>query len=67
MDTVYKEIFDAAEDMSCDKLEAIFEKMEMYRIPEAEKDIFAKIKAASDGYDYDKIVDFLSDRYGEEE
>ena len=61
MDIVYREIKAAADDMNCDRLEEIFKKMEEYRIPQSEKEIFSKIKTASENYEYDSILDILSE------
>jgi CheY-like chemotaxis protein len=61
MDIVYMEIKSAAQDMNCGRLEEIFKKMGEYRIPEEEKEVFSKIKTASDNYDYDKIIECLTE------
>ena len=42
MIAVYEEIKSAAEEMDSDRLEAIFEEMEEYRVPEAEEKIWKK-------------------------
>ena len=56
---VFAEIRAAADDMDCGRLESIFSEMEGYSIPQAQKDLYGKLKAASDNYDYDKILELL--------
>ena len=59
---VFDEIGSAAESMDCDTLEAIFKEMENYRIPEADADLFIKLKAAAGIYDYDAIVELIKEK-----
>ena len=58
---VYDEILSAAEDMDCDRLEQIFNEMEVYRIPENEAELFNRLKDASDAFDYDSIISLLKE------
>ncbi|MCR4643689.1 MAG: response regulator [Lachnospiraceae bacterium] len=59
MADVFAEIRAAADDMDCGRLESIFSEMEGYSIPQEQKELFGKVKAASDNYDYDKILELL--------
>ena len=59
MAEVYKQIRKCAEDMNCDNLESILEEMSDYSIPEADKELWAKLNAAIDSYDYDSIIALL--------
>ena len=57
------EISMAAHEMDCDRLEAVFDSLRAYRIPDEHEKLFAKLKGASDNYEYDRILDLLgSDR-----
>lgn len=49
----------AARKMDCDGLESVFEEMDAYRIPEGQADLFKKLKAASDRFEYSKILELL--------
>ena len=62
MASVYEELAAAAGDMDCDRLEAVFGEMEAYRVPKADKDLFVKLKAATERYEYDTITELLKDR-----
>lgn len=55
----YARIMSAANEMDCDGLEAVFAKMDEYRIPEADSEFFKKIKTASDRYEYGTILELL--------
>lgn len=60
MKRVFEEIGSAAEDMDCNRLERIFTEMKDYSIPEADRDLYEKLKDASQEYDYDTILRELS-------
>ena len=49
----------AARKMDCDGLESVFEEIDAYRIPEGQADLFKKLKAASDRFEYSKILELL--------
>ncbi|MBO4889593.1 MAG: response regulator [Lachnospiraceae bacterium] len=53
------EIWSAANDMDCDRLETVFDGLRPYRIPDEYGALFAKLKTASDNYEYDRILDLL--------
>nr|MCR5053267.1 response regulator [Lachnospiraceae bacterium] len=55
----YEEIKAAAEDMDCGKLEIIFEDMDRYGIPEKDAELWKKLRAASDAFDYSAILELL--------
>ena len=57
MAAVYEELRLAAEDMDCDRLEAMIKEMEGYRIPDEEK--WKQIKSAVEAYDYDGVAQLL--------
>ena len=55
----YEELRSAADEMDCDRLEAVFAGMKKYRIPKAEEDLWKQLKHASDQYEYDMILTLL--------
>lgn len=59
MSAVFEEIKEAAEDMSCERLDIIFEEMEDYRIPDNYKDLFKKLIDATAEYDYKKVLELM--------
>ena len=59
-EAAYEELRSAAEEMDCDRLEAIFAGMENYRMPEA--DLWKRLKHASEQYEYDTILALLAER-----
>ena len=59
MADAYAMIRDAAENMDCSSLEAVFEEMDQYTIPEAEAELYAKIKAAGEKLDYEAVLELL--------
>lgn len=59
MKKVFDDIKAAAEEMDCDRLEAIFSGMEKYRVPSAQKELFAALKASSDRFEYSTITELL--------
>ena len=64
MKDTYKQIAEAAEEMDCDMLDEIFTKMEDYRIPKDEVELFEKVRTASERFDYESILKLL-DRPGD--
>ncbi|MCR5675419.1 MAG: response regulator [Lachnospiraceae bacterium] len=56
MDTVYKELHDAADDMDCDRLQAILKEMEEYSVPEQDTERWKAITDAVNNYDYDGVL-----------
>ena len=65
MEEVYAELADAAADMDCDRLEDAFAEMAEYRIPKEEEELFSKLKAASDRFEYKTVLALLSERNAE--
>lgn len=59
MSAVFEEIKEAAEDMSCERLDIIFDEMEDYRIPDNYKDLFKKLIDATAEYDYKKVLELM--------
>ncbi|MBO4904402.1 MAG: response regulator [Lachnospiraceae bacterium] len=55
----YDQIRKAADDMDCDRLETVFEEMKAYRIPEDEAELFGKLRAASERFEYATIIELL--------
>ncbi|WP_051533441.1 ATP-binding protein [Anaerovibrio sp. RM50] len=60
LEGVIEEIRAAAEDMDGDRLEDIFAEMEEYKIPEAQAELYNKLKAATAQLDYEGILKLLS-------
>ncbi|MBQ7516745.1 MAG: response regulator, partial [Schwartzia sp.] len=60
MEGVLEEIRAAAEDMDCERLEAIFAEMDSYRIPAAQSDLYGKLRDAAAQFDYETILSLLS-------
>ena len=61
MEGVMEEIMAAAEDMDCEKLDSIFEEMGDYRIPEKSRDLYEKLKDASEKYEYKTILKLIGE------
>ncbi|MBQ1915639.1 MAG: response regulator, partial [Selenomonadaceae bacterium] len=59
MEGVYEEIRAAADEMDCERLDAVFSEMEGYRIPEREAELYEKLKDAASKFEYDTILDLL--------
>jgi CheY-like chemotaxis protein/anti-sigma regulatory factor (Ser/Thr protein kinase) len=55
----YKEIREAAEEMSCDKLDEICERMSEYSIPENAAPMWNDVKNAADSFDYQGVLSLL--------
>ena len=64
MDRFYSDVLESAEAMDCDRLESVFEKMDGYSIPEEDRELFNKIRAASDNFEYSAIIEMLANRRG---
>ncbi|MBR6451497.1 MAG: hypothetical protein IKS87_02220, partial [Lachnospiraceae bacterium] len=62
MRKVWEEIRHAAEEMDSYSLDNIFSRMEAYSIPEPDRELFGKLKAASEEFDYDTILRELENR-----
>jgi hypothetical protein len=62
MSIVYEEIKASAEEMDCDRLQAVFDDMEGYIIPEEEASLWDRLRTASNNYDYDAILQLMEDR-----
>ena len=60
MESVFEEIRAAAEDMDCEMLDSIFAEMGDYRIPAESKELFDKLKDASDKYEYKTKIRLLN-------
>ncbi len=59
MEGVYEEIRAAADEMDCERLDAVFAEMEGYRILEREAELYEKLKDAASKFEYDTILDLL--------
>ena len=62
MKDALEEIKSAAEAMDCERLEAVFNDMEGYGIPDEYRSLFENIRSASDKYDYSTIQELLKER-----
>ncbi|MCR4891967.1 MAG: response regulator [Lachnospiraceae bacterium] len=49
-----------AEEMDIDTLDQVFSEMKSYSIPESKKELWDKVREASDRYDYDMLTELLS-------
>ena len=61
MAETFEEILNAADAMDCQRLEEIFEDMTDFAIPVEDRELFYKLKNASQRFDYDAIISLLSD------
>lgn len=59
MSAVMEEIGSAAEDMDCERLDSIFSEMEEYSIPDESRQLYGKLKEASERYEYRTILKLL--------
>ena len=59
MKEAFEKIRAAACDMDCDRLEAVFDEMDAFRLPGTEADLYKKLKAASDRFEYALILELL--------
>ena len=55
----YEQIYHAADDMDCDRLESIFRELDEYIIPDDETVMIKKLRTAVSEFNYDLIVDLL--------
>ena len=62
MNRVYNDIKAAAEDMDSDRLDEIFSKMDSFIIPDDEKELFERIRAAADDFDYIAVTGLVDGR-----
>ncbi|MBQ9376255.1 MAG: response regulator [Schwartzia sp.] len=58
----YGDMRAAADDMDCDRLEAIFAGLENYRIPASEEELFGQLKRAVAEFDYDAVLTLLKEK-----
>ena len=56
MESIYEELSDAAESMDCDRVEEIMKEIGEYRIPDPERERFAKIREKAELLDYEGIL-----------
>ena len=59
MESIYEELRIAADDMDCDKIQAIMKEADEYAIPDTEKERFGLIREKASSYDYDGIIKAL--------
>ena len=59
MESVWVKIRLAAEDMDSDRLEAIFAETEAYRIPEAQSELYGKVRHYASLFDYKAILSLV--------
>ena len=64
MNRFYSDVIESAEAMDCERLESIISKMNGYRIPEADRELFDKIRTASDNFEYSAIIKMIANRRG---
>lgn len=58
---MYSELKEAAEEMSCDRLDDIFAEMKEYRIPEEQKGFYEELRSVAGKFEYDRILELLKD------
>ena len=58
----YAELREAAENMDCDTLLAIFDELGNYRMPEGDAELWKKVREAAENYDYDKVIALADSR-----
>ncbi len=58
---MYAELYAGAQEMDCEKLEAVFDELDSYRIPEEETALYEKLKKAYALYKYDTIQKALDE------
>ena len=61
MRDVYDALREAARDMDCDRIESIMEEISEYEVPDHEKERFTALRQKTETFDYDGIIDALSD------
>ncbi len=59
MDQVFGKMREAAEDMDLDMLEEALDLLKGYSVPEKERELFQKVKAAADQFEYDAVSALL--------
>ena len=59
MEDVWEELRSAADEMDGDRLEAVFDEMEAYRIPEEQSELYGKLKDSTSRLDYEAILKLL--------
>ncbi len=57
----FKELRQAADDMDCDRLGEVVDKLSEYRIPDSYADTYKDVKSAVSKYEYDTVLELLSD------
>ncbi len=62
MEDVFAELLDAAGEMDCDRLDAVFDEMKGYKIPDGDSKLFSELQAASERFEYDEIIRLLNGR-----
>lgn len=62
MDAAYEEMELAARDMDSDRLDAVFDEMKGYGIPEEEQELFGKLEKVAYNLDYDMVLELLKER-----
>ena len=59
LDKTYGDILDAATNYDTDRLDTIFELLKEYTVPDEDRELFEKIKAAYEQFDYPAVVSLL--------
>ena len=62
MESAYRDMRAAADEMDCDRLEEILSELEQYSVPKEEEALFGKLKHAVAEFDYDAVLELLKDR-----
>ena len=56
----YKDIKEAVDDLDCDRLEMIFSDLKKYHIPPEHRELFERLQALSEKFEYDMINEILT-------
>ena len=61
MQDLWRDMYKAADDMDCDAIDAVIRQIEKYRIPDNYRELYSKVKAAADDYEYEAITDLINE------
>ncbi len=59
MRAALEELRAAADDMDCNELDRVFDRIGSYRIPEEDKELFSRLQILVDSFDYNGILELL--------
>ena len=62
MEGIYERLKESADAMDCDAIDAALKEADGYVIPEGETDKLYELKKMADQFDYEGILDILSEK-----